>query len=266
MDYIKIYNKIITIGKFRIKTNNYYEKHHIIPKCLGGDNKKNNIVLLTAKEHYLVHYILIKIYPENEKLIYAFWMMCNGSKTGRFIPSSKSYDHAKKLFSKNMRGKKSPMKNKKHSEGSKLKMSIATKNRLKENNVWKGKIHSKESRLKQSVSAKNRNISEKMELQRREGISKSSKGRKTSKEASVNLSNAKKGIKNPMFGKTGKDHHNSKPVLQFDLNNKVIKEWENAKIASEKLNLSYKAINANCINKTKTSQGFIWKYKLNNND
>lgn len=29
----------------------YYEKHHILPRCLGGKNYNSNLVLLTPKEH-----------------------------------------------------------------------------------------------------------------------------------------------------------------------------------------------------------------------
>lgn len=36
----------------------YYEQHHIIPKSLGGDNRKSNLVLLTLKEHFHAHSLL----------------------------------------------------------------------------------------------------------------------------------------------------------------------------------------------------------------
>ena len=66
-----------------------------------------------------------------------------------------------------------------------------------------------------------------------------------------------------MYGKTGKNHHNSKSVLQFDKNNNFIKEWKNAKLAAKELNISYCGINSVCNNKTKISGGFIWKFKNN---
>lgn len=39
----------------------YYEAHHIVPKSLGGTNNKENIVLLNAKEHFIVHILLPKM-------------------------------------------------------------------------------------------------------------------------------------------------------------------------------------------------------------
>lgn len=104
MNYLKIYNDIISS---RIKSNrfkgdgNYYEKHHITPKCLGGTNDKDNMVLLTAKEHFICHYLLCKIYQNNSKIICAFWLMCN-MKTNlqqRHIPSSRAYQFARECLS-----------------------------------------------------------------------------------------------------------------------------------------------------------------------
>ena len=58
MDYQKIYNCLIE----RAITDNrkkcdivYYEQHHIIPKCLGGTDNTDNLVLLTAREHFIAH-------------------------------------------------------------------------------------------------------------------------------------------------------------------------------------------------------------------
>lgn len=65
MNYEKIYNQIIERAKLsnRIKSKeNYFEKHHIIPKCLGGDNEKENLVLLTAREHFICHWCSHFIY------------------------------------------------------------------------------------------------------------------------------------------------------------------------------------------------------------
>lgn len=75
MNSTKIYNNLIEKVKKenRLKNNIiYYEKHHIIPKCMGGHNGEQNLVLLTYKEHILSHWLLSKIYPLNHKLACAF--------------------------------------------------------------------------------------------------------------------------------------------------------------------------------------------------
>ena len=74
MDYQKHYNLLINRSTTRILTD-YYEKHHIVPGCMGGANDASNIAILTPEEHYLAHQLLIKIYPNNRKLLFAARMM-----------------------------------------------------------------------------------------------------------------------------------------------------------------------------------------------
>lgn len=77
MNYQKIHNDITSRGASRKKLKRgtagymYYEKHHIIPRCMGGTNDETNLTLLTAEEHWIVHLLLARIYPGNVKLIYA---------------------------------------------------------------------------------------------------------------------------------------------------------------------------------------------------
>lgn len=52
----------------------YYEEHHIIPKSLGGSDSKSNLVLLTAREHFLAHYLLCKITEDDKDSHYK--MVC----------------------------------------------------------------------------------------------------------------------------------------------------------------------------------------------
>ena len=62
MDYQKIYTTLVRKGQSRI-LEGYSEKHHIVPRCLGGTDEATNLVSLTPEEHYLCHLILVKIYP-----------------------------------------------------------------------------------------------------------------------------------------------------------------------------------------------------------
>lgn len=55
--------------------DSYTERHHIVPRCLGGTNDPTNIVRLTPEEHYIAHQLLVKIYPGNNKLVYAATFM-----------------------------------------------------------------------------------------------------------------------------------------------------------------------------------------------
>lgn len=102
MNYEKIYFNIIEkYQKFQFK-DDYYEIHHILPKCLGGSDEHSNLVKLPAKAHFVCHHLLCKIYPKNYKIICAFNYMCSLSKThiGRYA-NSRIFSVAKALFKDN---------------------------------------------------------------------------------------------------------------------------------------------------------------------
>lgn len=108
MNYQRIYNQIIERAKERI-LEGYKEKHHILPKCLGGSNDKSNLVELTAREHFLCHRLLCEIYPKNDKLWYALFLMAIGknrhSKTDPYKISSRTYEFLKLNFIENIKKK-----------------------------------------------------------------------------------------------------------------------------------------------------------------
>lgn len=90
MNYLTIYNNIIqrALGRKKLSKNSddyvYYEKHHIIPKCLQGTNDRSNIVFLTAEEHWIAHLLLVKIHPGVNSLVYACQAMSmTGGNTSR---------------------------------------------------------------------------------------------------------------------------------------------------------------------------------------
>lgn len=109
--YYKWYRNIIENAKRRDITG-YTEQHHIIPRSLGGSNDKNNLVALTAKEHFICHVLLTKFTKglEYQKMLYA----CNGMKRSRNYQNryinSRLFETIKKEFSKmhseKLKGKK----------------------------------------------------------------------------------------------------------------------------------------------------------------
>lgn len=142
MNYDKIYDLLITKAKTRsICTETYYEKHHIIPRCMGGSDDPDNIVLLLPEEHYLAHQLLIKmtLYKESihwGKLVYSANMMTIGNNR-----NNKSYGwikrHLAEIKSKKFKGKaqssehiesrRNKIKGLKRSDEAKRKISEAKK-------------------------------------------------------------------------------------------------------------------------------------------
>lgn len=92
MNYQRIYDQIIDRARRECRLYGkgvYYERHHIIPKCVGGEGKTHqwrthpNIILLTAREHFVCHQLLCRIYLVEPKLKFALWAMSNQKTANR---------------------------------------------------------------------------------------------------------------------------------------------------------------------------------------
>jgi hypothetical protein len=117
MDYKKIYDNIIEKRKYET-FEGYGETHHIVPKSLGGSDDKANLIRLTAREHFLCHLLLTKIYssgPNHHKMIRAFVMMlfCHSENQTRYT-SSRKYELLRKKFSEFQSKSQSGTKNSQH--------------------------------------------------------------------------------------------------------------------------------------------------------
>lgn len=73
--------------------NCYTERHHVIPRCLGGSDSPDNLVNLTPEEHYVAHQLLVRMHPNNPKLIYAAVLMTANR------PSNKLYGWLRRRLS-----------------------------------------------------------------------------------------------------------------------------------------------------------------------
>ena len=85
--YTKWYQNITQNGKQERSPG--HERHHIVPRSLGGTDDKENITFITAREHFVCHWLLIKIYPVGE----AHWKMLNALRMMRAEnPNQKRYN------------------------------------------------------------------------------------------------------------------------------------------------------------------------------
>lgn len=105
MNYKRVYDSIIENRKRNpVPKGQYSEKHHIVPRCLGGKDNKDNLVVLTAKEHFICHMLLVEIYRHDKKnyykMLHAFIMMKAQNKShgnNRYI-NSRLYAKYRKEF------------------------------------------------------------------------------------------------------------------------------------------------------------------------
>lgn len=182
MNYAKIYDSLIfravSETRKRYPQNHkdyiYFERHHILPKCLNGSNDKSNLVLLTPGEHFLAHLLLVKMHPSNLKIIWAATMMsaCNGKNKRN---TNKTYSWIRKLQSKLQTGKKL-------SEETKEKMSASAKGKTKGE-------RSLEHRQNISIANTGRKFSKEVIEQRAKHL----RGKPLSEDHKLKISNANKG-------------------------------------------------------------------------
>lgn len=139
--YFVRYEKLINHYKSVI-SEGFVEKHHIIPRCLGGGDETENLIALPTRAHFIAHALYNKAYPDNKKLAHAFAMMIvNNPHQNRKI-GSRLYELAKTARSNAMKGVprpewvkeklRKPKSNKENykypkSEEQKMKMSLAQK-------------------------------------------------------------------------------------------------------------------------------------------
>jgi len=96
--YLKRYEKLIAYCASNPTTDEDYEIHHIIPKCLGGTDVQTNLIKISTRQHFVAHWILWKAYM-TQGLAYAFFMMMvvNKNHSGRTRRiNSKTYALLKK--------------------------------------------------------------------------------------------------------------------------------------------------------------------------
>ena len=140
--YEKWYNKIVLNGKNEKLPG--HEHHHILPKSLGGTDDNSNLVYITAREHFVCHWLLTKIYPtgdEHWKMINALRMMRAENKNQQRYDTkitSRVYSNLKEeyanLQSERYRGENNPFFGKSHTKEAKQIISDANTG---ENNAMK---------------------------------------------------------------------------------------------------------------------------------
>ena len=99
--YLNRYIKFITFAKQLVANDKYIESHHILPQSMGGSNDDDNLVKLSARQHYLAHWMLWKAYKSKE-MTFAFFSMSNQSNQyqGRTCKiNSRIYENLRNEFS-----------------------------------------------------------------------------------------------------------------------------------------------------------------------
>lgn len=188
--YKKWYNQITQNGKTSKAEGD--ERHHILPRSLGGNDDPANIAFITPREHFVCHWLLTKIYPDGEehwKMINAFRMMRAENPIQKRYSTkitARVYENLKREYSK-----------------------LQSEKVTGENNPMYGDkfYRSEEGKQKQREAILGDNNGAKQEVARKK-ITESKLGKKRdpfSDEWRANMSLKKSGENNPRYGATVSD-------------------------------------------------------------
>lgn len=236
--YSKIYLAIITKAQKRISNpDQYYEKHHIVPDCffinsnrnpkgaflLENPNHVNNFVLLTAREHFIVHHLLCYCFSEKQlkcKMQHAFWSMTRKDSFQDRRISSRQYSSAKQHLQEARKGvprsiesknKTSETLLKRYSgpEGEELRKKLSLANKGKP--AWNKGIPHKQETIEKFKNDPIRRMSKSKETKQkisiaRTGVPHSEERKRKISENHHDVS----GSNNPMYGRTHSDETKQK--------------------------------------------------------
>ena len=170
----------------RANADEYSEVHHIVPRSLGGSDGESNLVRVSARTHFVCHWLLTKMTVDEDRvsMLRAFWMMrAINSKQNRYI-NSRAYEALKSEYA-----------------------LVQSERMMGENNPMFGTIWSDEQKQAQADKVRGDNNGMKSD-KARDTMRKIKKGvprGEFSDEWRANLSASRTGEKNHRFGKSVKD-------------------------------------------------------------
>ena len=132
-----IQNILNTRGRFACG-DEYHERHHIVPRCMDGDDEKENLVDLYAREHFIAHKLLMQENPDNISLARAYTCMAfvKDNNQDRYELTPEEYEDARIVFShiqsERMRGENNHFFGKTHTDETKQILSMLGKERYKD--------------------------------------------------------------------------------------------------------------------------------------
>lgn len=154
--YTKFYFQIIERSKER-EVNGYVERHHILPKSLGGSNESKNIAVLTAREHYICHWLLTKMVKDKDalhKMSCAFFYTCFGTNKQDKKYSAKEYERSRTIMAKEKLGRRnSPEAHRKtYEKGFLIKWNGSEEQKQHLSKLYKGRKFSDEHKKNISLA------------------------------------------------------------------------------------------------------------------
>lgn len=295
--YKEFINNILnTRGRFACGEE-YYERHHIIPKCMGGRDEEDNLIDLFAREHFIAHKLLALENPENDSLIYAWSCMAfpNNNMQQRYELTPDEYEEVRIALSETRKGKpRSDAVKKKISAKAKEryqdpvyyeKMKQAAKDRCTDefrrnisermkgkvagkNNPMFGRNHTEDTRKRQSELKQGMYVGENNPMYGRTWWDENTPQEKID-EWRLNISKRTTGENNPNYGvrctdekrtKLIQSNPNTKCVVHLDADGELLGSYRSKREANRLTGINRQALELYCIGEKHPSDGTQWMF------
>jgi hypothetical protein len=191
--YSRWYNLIINRAKTR-KIEDYTETHHIQPRSLGGSNDASNLVDLTAREHFICHWLLTKMYTGQDrgKMINALYIMQGKNRYQKRYQTkitSRVYESLKKEYAEYIsslnKGRVQPME-----EKARQKAAMTGRKRKLFSDEWR-------SNMSKNHKSKQPDFDGSLKEETKKKIGDKIRGRKQTKEEKQRRADANRGKTKP---------------------------------------------------------------------
>lgn len=257
----------------------YCERHHILPRCIGGNNDDENLIDLYAREHFIAHKLLAQENKDNPRLVYAWCCMAfaKNDYEHRYELSPEEYEEARIALSNARKGVKIGAP------------SIETVEKIRQGlkRSWDNNDILKEEysvRMRQRWSDEDYKIRVSQNIKKncpdRSGENSPRYGKKHSVESRIKMSINHTDVaneKHPMYGKNhseesrrkmsenhadfiGDKHPRCRTICQYDKDGNFIRVWDYIKQASDTLDIHRTDIISCCRKRLKSAGGFVWYY------
>ena len=212
LSFIKWYNNIIANAIMNPKIDGYTETHHIIPKSLGGTNDETNLVKLSAREHFLCHWLLVKMTSGSSqiKMSFAFNSFRRSSKNQQRSLTSRQYSIVRKVVST---ARSRFLQGNTYNLGKKRK-PLSDEHKKKISDAKKGRVMSEENKLKISLSLKGKPKSQSTKEKMR-------KPKSASHAENIRLANVGKRLSEETKKKISLSRQRSKHIRPTDADPKI---------------------------------------------
>jgi hypothetical protein len=198
-----------------------YQKHHVIPRCLGGSNEATNLIRVTPREHYICHLLLVKMTygRARSKMVFAFFRF-NPKDT--HVTTSLSYERFIASFKSGLSGDFNHFYGKKHTPETRSKISQNHGMRGRScYDVWIEQYGKEEADRRKSVMVQRRSVALMGERNHRFGVARTQKQRETHAAKMTGANNPNWGKAWAWINRSGK----TKRVLKTALDPYLLEGW-----------------------------------------